>query len=186
MRERIIEISHQEGLSHVGSCISMAEVLEEIYEKKNPQDVVILDAGHSHLAHLVAEEKYNHKEIKLPLQDIHCNTDDGCEVSTGSLGLGITVALGRAMADRTRDVYCITSDGACAEGTVWEALRIKTELQLNNLKVYVNLNGYGALGAIDTDWLEARLKAFDPTIQVRRTNSDFNGITGVDAHYKKI
>lgn len=185
MRERVLEISKQEQLSHVGSCISMVEVLQEIYEKKSPEDIVIISAGHSHLAHLVAEEKFNNKRINLPLKDIHCNEDDGCEVSTGSLGLGITVALGRAIADKTRDVYCVISDGEAAEGSVWETLRIKAD-RVDNLKIYVNANGFGALGEIDIDQLEERLKAFDHTIQVRRTSSDFGDVRGVHAHYRKI
>jgi len=186
MRERILQISKDEQLSHVGSCISMAEVLQEIYEVKKPEDIVVLDAGHSHLAHLVAEEKYNGKEINLPLKDIHCNYDDDCEVATGSLGLGITLALGRAIANRDRDVYCVLSDGGCAEGVVWEALRIKSELQVTNLIVYVNSNGYSGLGEVNQDVLEERLRMFCPDINFRRTNSDFNGYEKVAAHYGTI
>jgi len=186
MRERVLEISKQEGLSHVGSNLGMTQVLQEVYTKKRPGDLVILDAGHSHLAHLIAEEKFNGKEIHLPLHDIHCNEEDGCVVATGSLGLGITIALGMAMADRNRDVYCVISDGGAAEGSVWEALRVKTEQGINNLKVFVNANGFGAMGKIDTDWLEHRLHAFDPSVKVIRTNSDFGEHTGVHAHYAKI
>ena len=186
MKDRILEISKQEGLSHIGSCLGMAEVLEEIYKIKKPEDIVILDSGHAHLAHLVAEEKYNGKPIQLPLHDIHCNYDDGCHVGTGSLGLGVTIALGRALANKDRNVYCIISDGGSNAGSIWEALRLKTELKIDNLKVYLNANGFGGLGAIDTDWLEERLKTFDPTIQVRRTNSSFGEIGGVDAHYRTI
>ena len=58
MRERILQISQEKHLSHIGSCLGMAEVLNEIYQLKKPEDIVILDAGHAHLAHLVAREKY--------------------------------------------------------------------------------------------------------------------------------
>lgn len=184
MRERILQISKEQGLSHIGSNLGMAEVLEEIYTTKKPGDIVILDAGHAHLAHLVAEEKFNGKEIPI-LHDIHCNYDDGCEVATGSLGLGITIALGMAMADPTRDVYCVISDGGSAEGSVWEALRVKSERGVSNLKVFVNANGYGALDEVNKGWLEERLKSFDPTIQFRETHSDFGTRRGVDAHYLK-
>lgn len=186
MRERILFISRQEQLSHVGSCLSMSDVLQEIYEIKKPEDIVILDAGHAHLAHLVAEEKYNNRTINLPLHDIHCNEYDGCEVSTGSLGLGVTIALGRAIARKDRDVYCVLSDGGCAEGSVWESLRLKSDMGLDNLKLYVNANGWGAMGAIDVDKLEERLKVFDPSIKVMRTNSDVGELKGLDAHYGKI
>lgn len=192
MQERIIEISKQEKLSHIGSNITMAQVLEEVYSVKKPQDIVILDAGHAHLAHLVAQEKFEDKQINLPLKDIHCNTEDGCEVATGSLGLGITIALGRAIADQSRDVYCVLSDGGCAEGSVWESLRIKSDRMVNNLKVYVNANGYSALGFVDVEDLTDRLQAFDPTIQVRRTSIDnkilqeYPQLDGLSGHYAKI
>ena len=187
MRERILQISREKGLTHIGSCLGMAVVLEEIYQQKKPEDIVILDAGHAHLAHLVAREKYEGlKDIeKLIEHDIHCNRDSGCEVSTGSLGLGITVALGRAMANPERNVYCILSDGGCAEGSVWEALRIKTEKKIVNLIVYVNANGWSGLDLVDLNWLEQRLKVFDPTVRFIRTNSDFGDITGVAAHYER-
>lgn len=183
MRERILKISKQEGLSHVGSCLGMAEVLKEIYEIKKPEDIVILDAGHAHLAHLVAQEKYEGKQIVLPLHDIHCNYADGCHVGTGSLGLGITIALGRAIANQDRDVYCVLSDGGCNEGSVWEALRLKSDLQVTNLHVWVNANGYSGMGEVDRDRLEQRLRMFVPDINFVRTNTDFDGNEGLAAHY---
>ncbi len=192
MKERILQISKDEGLSHIGSNLTMAGVLQEIYNQKKPEDLVILDAGHAHLAHLVAQEKYEGKEIQLPLHDIHCNLEDGCEVATGSLGLGITVALGRAMADQSRDVYCVLSDGGANEGTVWESLRIKSDKLVNNLKVYVNANGYSALGQVDRRDLTKRLQAFDPDIQVRwtkidsRTLNKYPQLEGLGGHYNKI
>src|SRR3990167_10094706 len=100
MRERIIEISKELGLSHIGSNLSASEVLKEIYEIKRPQDLVIMDEGHAHLAHLVAREKYEDLEnvTELINHDIHCNKEAGCYVSAGSLGLAGAVALGIAMA----------------------------------------------------------------------------------------
>lgn len=183
MRERIIQISKEQGLSHIGSCLSAAQVLEEIYETKRPEDIVVMDEGHAHLAHLVAEEKYNGKEIKLPLHDIHCNKEDGCYVTSGSLGLAGAVSLGIAMAEPDKDIYVLTSDGALAEGIWWETLRVKVEYGVDNMKVYVNANGYSGLGEVDVDLLEKRLHAFDPSVQVRRTNSDFGEVTGIAAHY---
>ena len=187
MRERILSISKSEGLSHIGSNLGMAEVMAEIYRVKRDEDIVVLDGGHAHLAHLVAREKYEGENIEgLIRHDIHCNYEAGCDVATGSLGLGILVALGMAIADRDRDVYCALTDGGCAEGSVWEALRIKSGLNVDNLKCYVSANGWGALGEIDVDLLERRLKEFDPTIVVMRTKTDFEGNEGLKAHYGKI
>lgn len=160
----------------------MSQVLKKIYEIKQPEDALVLDAGHAHLAHLVAQEKYEGLLVGK-VHDIHCNDTDFCDVPTGSLGLGICIALGMALTGRT--VYCVLSDGGCDEGSVWEALRVKTDLKLNNLKVYVNSNGWNALGKVNRNLLEKRLKAFDPTIDFIRTKSDFKH-KGVDAHYQKL
>ena len=51
----------------------------------------------------------------------HRDEENGIYCSTGSLGLGITVAVGRALANKNRTVYCLISDGEAAEGSVWEA-----------------------------------------------------------------
>lgn len=55
--------------------------------------------------------------------------------------MGITVAVGRAIANQNRNVYCMISDGECAEGSVWEALRFSNDYGVSNLHIYVNANG---------------------------------------------
>ena len=190
MKERILQISETEKLSHIGSCLTAAEVLEEIYATKRGGDIVVLDEGHAHLAHLVAREKYEGmEEIEDKIRhDIHCNIEAGCYVDAGSLGLAGAVSLGLALAKPDRNVYVMTSDGALAEGIWWEVLRIKAANNINNLKVYVNANGWGALGPIDTDDLMDRLQAFDPTVRVRRTSVEgyHSKVTGLAAHYVTI
>ena len=104
--------------------------------------------------------------------------------STGSLGLGLLVAIGRAMANKNRKVYCLISDGESAEGSIWEGLRFIKESKLDNIKVYVNINGYAAYDAIDVEYLEKRLVAFLPYINLRRTNvSHYSFLCGLNAHY---
>ena len=185
-KERILEISKREGLSHIGSCLSAYDIIEEIYKKKKPDEKFILSAGHAHLAHALVMGRED-----MPA-GIHCDKENGCDVSTGSLGQGLPIALGIALADRERDVYCLISDGECAEGSIWEALRIKSELQVTNLQVYVNSNGYGAYGEINQDVLEARLRIFCPDINFRRTRVDkeilekYPQLEGLNGHYKTI
>ena len=112
------------------------------------------------------------------LKKVHC--------STGSLGMGITVAVGRAIANKDRDVYCMISDGECSEGSVWESLKFIYENDLNNLKVYVNANGWAAYDSIDIDYLEKRLKSFNPNINFIRTTVEQYGLTGLSAHYTNL
>lgn len=196
LHKRILDISQEHQLSHIGSCLTAVDVIKEIYETKTPQDIFVLDEGHAALAYYVVLEHYGNQDaIKLfEKHGVHQNKDKeaGILVSAGSLGLAGSIALGLALGDPTRDVYCLTSDGALAEGIWWETLRVKTDKQISNLKVYVNANGFGAYDPIDLDTLEARLKAFCPDIQLRRTKIDdeileeYPQLLGQDGHYKTI
>jgi len=63
-----------------------------------------------------------------------------------------------------KNVWCLLSDGECAEGSIWESLRFIQEQKIDNLQVYVNINGMGAYDMIDANYLETRLRAFLPRI----------------------
>lgn len=184
--EEILNISHALSLSHIGSNLCMLPVLEEIYTLKKPHDIVILDNAHAHLAHLC----FMHASptlIKQQIQKygIHCDREAGCDASGGSLGHGIGIGIGYAIADRSRDVYVVVSDGSMMEGSNWEALRIKSDLRLDNLIIYANLNGYSALAEVNGSLLAKRMTTFRPPIRIRFTNNtkDFDSI---DGHYKKL
>ena len=164
MKDKILEISKKLGLIHIGSCLSVLPILEEVYATKNPQDKVILDGAHSHLAHLVvryymdrlwvgADDNLIYGKIEDIIKEhgIHCDRQAGCDVTGGSLGHGIGIGIGLALADRKRTIYCITTDGALSEGSDWEALRIRKELGLYNLRIIVNMNGYTALSEVDNE-----------------------------------
>ena len=115
----------------------------------------------------------------------HKDPEAGIACSSGSLGCGITIAVGFALANPDKHVYVLCSDGESAEGSVWESLNFIHQRKLSNISVYVNLNGYAAYDEVDEDNLEARLKAFLPGICVRRTRdaTHFEGVTGVLCHY---
>ncbi len=152
MLRRIIQISHEMKLGHIGSCITALPIIEEIYKQKKGLEPFILSSGHAHLAHLVVKEangeidfvREQYIETLIERFGIHCDRLAGCDVSTGSLGHGIGIAVGMALADRSKNIYCLLSDGEMAEGSVWESLRIITEQNIDNLKIYVNWNGWGA------------------------------------------
>jgi transketolase len=185
---RILEISYKHNLSHIGSCLTMYPILEEIYNKKNENDIVILSAGHAGLSQYVEIEKQSNglinAEYLLENMGIHPMRDpkNGIHVSSGSLGSGILVAVGLALSDKNRNVYCILSDGECAEGSVWEALAFCQKTNLSNLIVHVNINGFSAYDAIDRVYLEHRLKSFLPSIVIHQTkNPTYLG--DLNAHY---
>lgn len=187
-KQRILQISKEHNLSHLGSCLTSVDIIEEIYKKKARDEKFILSNGHAGLALYVILEKYEllDAEYLLRAHGVHPNYNPEHKIhcSTGSLGQGLPIALGMALSDRSKDVYCLISDGECAEGSIWEALRIKSELMVDNLKIYININGYSAYDQINVKYLVRRLYAFDPTIEVRITDcNQYSFLQGIDAHY---
>lgn len=188
LKRRIIEISYKYNKSHIGSCLSAVDIIEEIYNLKRKDEKFILSEGHAAIALYCVLEKHEGRnpEYLLKKHGIHAGRDEknGIWCTTGSLGQGLPIALGMAMANKQKNVYCMISDGETAEGSIWEALRIKTDSNLNNLKVYVNLNGFGAYGKINSIKLIKRLKAFCPDVIIKRTNvQQLPFLKGQDAHY---
>jgi transketolase len=188
LKKRILEIAYKNKLSHLGSYISSLEIIEEIYKKKNPEDIFILSSGHASLALYVVLEAYegrNAEELfKKHGGHPHRDEKNGLYCSTGSLGLGITIAVGRALANPRRKVYVLISDGEAAEGSIWESLRFIYEQNIKNIEVYVNINGYAAYDKIDIEYLSKRLLSFLPNINLRYTSvNQYPFLKGINAHY---
>jgi transketolase len=188
LKKRILEIAFKYKLSHIGSYLTAVDIIDEIYSKKEKNDIFILSSGHAALALYCILEKYENKDAEKLFNKHgghpHRDEEDGIFCSTGSLGIGITVAVGRSLANKNRKVYVLISDGEAAEGSVWEALRFIEENNLKNIEVYVNVNGYSAYEKIDITYLETRLKAFLPRINIRHTTANqYSFLKGLNAHY---
>ena len=109
---------------------------------------------------------------------------------------------------KNKNVYCIISDGECAEGSIWESLRIVHDFKITNLKIIASVNGWGAYDPVSAKDLEKRFKGFGfeiikinghntkeiinnlkintlkPTIFFAKTSSEqFKFLNGLDAHY---
>jgi transketolase len=186
LQKRIIELSYKNKLSHIGSCLGLVDILDRIYTNKNPEDKVVISNGHAHLAHLVVREKHEGIDAQDYIKyGVHCDREAGCDVSTGSLGQGISIAVGLALADRGNTIYCTTSDGESNEGSFWEALRIASDQKLLNLHIYLIANGYTAYDSMNIDLLERRLKGFYP-VTIVRVNTDLPFAKGLEPHYKVL
>ena len=187
--DRILELSFRHKLAHLGSCLTMFPLLEHIYATKAPGDLVVLSAGHTGVAQYVALERQGtgiDAEQLVSDFGVHPSRDPsrGLHVSSGSLGSAFLVAVGLALAKRDRTVYCLLSDGECAEGTVWEGLAFAKRHDLRNLAVQVNANGFSAYDAVDRDDLKLRLLSFCPWAVVHFTeNPDFPHLRGLEGHY---
>lgn len=212
LRRRFLDVVYRERTSHLGSCLSAVDAIAAVYAVKRPDDRFVLSNGHAALAlYVVLEEQGLMKLDSLEGLHIHPDRDTtrGVHVSSGSLGQGLPIALGMALADRTRAVYCMISDGESAEGSIWEALRIAAQERLTNLKVIVNVNGWAAYMPVESEGLLRRFEGFGyapvvvdghaPADLMRalrglsdgkmellfaRTDSEqFSFLKGLDAHY---
>jgi transketolase len=191
LEKRIIEISYSKKLSHLSSCLTSVGIIDNLYKVKKENEPFILSNGHAALALYVVLEKYYFLDAEklYDKHGTHPNRDlkDKIYCSTGSLGQGLTVAVGMALADRNRNVYVLTSDGEMAEGSAWEALRIASDLRLENLRITVNANGYSAYGKADADLLDLRMQYFYPSLVMRTDMFKYpDFLQGVNGHYQTL
>lgn len=184
LKKRILDISYKKNLSHLGSCLTAVDIIDEIFSIKKPDEKFILSSGHAGLALYVVLEKYNSPEYGKSAEQIFDHhgvhpdrcSDCGIDCSTGSLGQGLPIALGMALADRKKNVYCLVSDGEWAEGSIHEAIRIKHEYGVDNLKIYMNHNGWAA-------FREAHIGFVPVDVVVKNTVFEFPFLKGQQAHY---
>ena len=188
LKKRIVEIAYKHKLGHLGSYLSSIEIIDEIYSKMNQDDIFILSSGHASLAMYVCIEKYFGIDAEMLFLKHgghpHRDEENKIHCSTGSLGLGLPIALGRALANSNRKVWVLISDGEAAEGSIWESLKTIQELNINNIEVFVNINGLCAYKEVDIDYMSIRLKSFLPRIELRYTTVEqYPFLKGLNAHY---
>jgi transketolase len=190
LKRRIIKIAYKHKLSHLGSYFSCVDPIEQIFSHKmKPKDIFVLSNGHAALALYVVLEKHYGIDAEMLFEKHgghpHLDEENHIYCSAGSLGMGIAAAIGRALANPTRMVYVMLSDGECAEGVVWESLRYIADRPVTNIAVYVISNGYGAYDKINALTLWKRLDAFDEgAITMIPTSSEqFPFLKGLNAHY---
>jgi len=188
LKKRILDLAYKYKLSHLGSYFSNIDLIDDIYSKMNKNDIFILSSGHAALALYCSLEKHfgiNAEELFLKHGGHpHLDEENKIYCSTGSLGLGITIGIGRAIADKERRVFVLISDGECAEGSVWESLKTIKEENISNIEIHVNINGYAAYKEVDKKYLEQRLKVFLPSINIHQTSVEhFSFLKGLNAHY---
>ena len=158
----------EHGEAHLGGSFSMIEMLLVLYEVVlKEEDKFILSKAHASFPFclLLKEKGYDpplttHLEIDLQ-NGIHC--------TTGSLGHGLPMGTGMALARRLQKkpgkIYVMMGDGECQEGTTWESLLIAAKHKLGNLVVLIDYNKIQALTtleeALPLDDLSSKFKAFN-------------------------
>lgn len=164
IREHIIEMTHEAGSGHPGGSLSAVEILTVLYFnilKHNPKkpdwpdrDRFVLSKGHAApaLYAVLAESGYFPVEELLTLRKLGCRLQGhpsmtctpGVEMSTGSLGHGLAVANGMALAaklDRKlHGIYVLCGDGEMDVGEIWESAMLGAHYKLDNVTMYLDRN----------------------------------------------
>jgi transketolase len=168
LRQKTFHAFVEKGEAHLGGSFSIIEMLLALYERVlQEDDKFILSKAHASfpLCLLLREKGFNPKlrtHLELdPVNGIHC--------TTGSLGHGLPIGTGMAMARKQLglpgSIYVMMSDGECQEGTTWESLLVGAKHELDNLVVLVDYNKIQALTTLDEglplESLSAKFKAFN-------------------------
>jgi transketolase len=187
LRRQIVRVLEGGGRGHIGTSLSLVEMLRVLFDKvlrydaKNPRwpgrDRFILSKGHGCITlYVLLQEKGFFPESELGK---FCRFDGilgghpdpkvpGIEVSTGSLGHGLPIAVGMAVAAKLRGdkhrVVTVLGDGECNEGSVWEAAMSAAKHKLDNLTVMVDYNKQQSYGStyevLDLEPFAAKWEAF--------------------------
>jgi transketolase len=171
MRRTVLEMAYAGSTVHIACAFSIIELLTVLYRhhlrypgndpRAEGRDYLVLSKGHGVMALYACLREIG----LLPQADLDAYFSDGsrlhglcewkvpgCEVSSGSLGHGLPVAVGIALGLARRGrcgqrVCCIAGDGEMNEGTMWESMLFAAHHRLENLVVIVDANGFQAMDA---------------------------------------
>ncbi|MGI6678106.1 MAG: transketolase [Dehalobacterium sp.] len=194
IRKSIINMLREAGSGHPGGSLSAADILSVLYFHEmtiNPdqphdpkRDRFVLSKGHAApvLYATLAEKGFFPKEELATLRKINSNLQGhpdmrkvpGVEMSTGSLGQGLSAANGMALAGKIDQasyrVYAMIGDGECEEGQIWEAAMFAAHYKLDNLTVFLDHNGLQIDGRLhevmSPEPLDEKWRAFGWEVQV--------------------
>ena len=165
-RRRILDVSQQVSALHIGSAYSCTEIVDCIYNglmrsegNSSSRDTFLMSKGHGcMIQYVILEEKGVLSRADL---DAYCTPNGrlgvhpdygnpGIVAATGSLGHGLSMVCGMALAEkgRKRDgiIYTVLSDGEVQEGSTWEAVMMASSLRLDNIVAAVDNNDFQSLG----------------------------------------
>lgn len=213
IRIDIIEGTYRAGSGHPGGSLSCADIVAYLYfyemnvdckdPKKEDRDRFVLSKGHAApaLYGALAEKGYFPREDIKTLRQINShlqghpdmNKTPGVDMSTGSLGIGISNACGMALGGKLDKadyrVFCITGDGELQEGQVWEAAMFASHYKLDNLIVFVDANRLQIDGNVcdvmTVEHIDRRFEAFGWHTQ-RIDGHDFEQIATAVENAKKV
>lgn len=170
IKSNMLKMTHYSHASHIGAALSVVDILYYIYKycinlnKENinniDRDKVILSKGHASIAlysvlaelGLLDKNKLNKYYIDGGVLPGHLDKDSeaGVDCSAGSLGHGLPIAVGMALANSKHNVFIVMGDGETQEGSVWEAFIYAGKHPLSNLTIVIDSNNLQAFGNTDS------------------------------------
>lgn len=159
-RLAVLKMIHEAKTSHIASNFSILDIATVLYQNLDKNDEVVWSAGWK----AASIYYFLHKQGKItdeqlatfpnaPFFGLAETTVPGVHVSGGSMGHGLPVAVGMALAKKRAGepgmIYCIMSDGEHQEGTTWESAQIAAQNKLDNLVVIVDFNKWCAMGKVE-------------------------------------
>ncbi len=187
LRRTILDMAYAGSTVHIACAFSIVEIMAVLYRSflefdatdpcSQDRDYLVLSKGHGIMAQYAClheigwisdddlQKYFADGTLLKGLADAHV---PGVEATCGSLGHGLSVAAGLALAAKRRGTnqrcFVILGDGECNEGSIWEALMFAAHANLNNLVVIIDANGLQAMGTTDEvlrlGSLAAKLRAF--------------------------
>jgi transketolase len=192
LRLKVLDLSLETKEAHLGGCFSEIEILIALYDEiLKKEDKFILSKGHcSHPLYLLLRERGYTPKISIhPDIDI----ENGIYCTTGSLGHGLPIGVGMAMARKIQKkeglIYVLMGDGECQEGTTWESVLIASKHRLNNLRVIIDYNKVQALDKLEDvlplENLAAKFRAFNCDVSEIDGHSFTEIISAFNMNYEK-
>jgi transketolase len=187
IRTGVLKLAHAGKTVHIACAFSIAEIVSVLYSEilrfpnNDPEapgrDYFVLSKGHGVMAQYICladrgwiskRDMDNYFRDASNLPGLSESRIPGCEVSSGSLGHGLPIAAGLALASKLSNseqlTFVLVGDGEMNEGTNWEAMLFAHHKALDNLIVIVDQNGFQAMGTtaevLDMGSLEAKFHAF--------------------------
>lgn len=173
LRRHVLHMAHKGQSVHVPCAFSLIEILSVLYSKfvrcnpRDPRDpgrdYMVLSKGHGVMAAYACFREFgwlSQKQLDRYFSDgsllrgLSEADIPGLEVTSGSLGHGLPVAVGIAFGLKLKKlkqrVYCVVGDGELNEGSMWEAIMFAAHSRLDNLTVIVDANGFQAMGTTES------------------------------------
>lgn len=160
LRREILTMAYNGQAIHIGPAFSIVEIFAVLYNSfHNQENHIILSKGHgvmTQYACLEAKGLLDRKELENYLKDgshLKSLADSSVKeinVNSGSLGHGLSIAVGMAFASKikqsTAKTFCIVGDGESNEGSVWEAIMFASHNKLDDLVIIIDSNKFQAMG----------------------------------------